>query len=202
MLTVVAKAISPLALSVLLAGAAHAALVTDDVTFSATDLTSVYGQSVPVDPVTGEFQITFDPTQTYTDDTSDITLLSLNITLGSSLSFDYSPTGNANGSADQLVVGGVEDGAAVIQDSPSTDDFYLHIDDFTTAPAFQQLGYTQTSVGSADYFYTAGTTGSVDVTPVTSVPEPAAWTLLLLGVGMTGAWLRTARRVHPKPAVA
>jgi hypothetical protein len=104
--------------------------------------------------VTGSFTITFDPTQTYTDDSTDITNTVLTgITSDSVFAFDYSPTGNANGAADELVVGGLNDGACcvLIDPSPIQNDFYLHILNFTTSPTFEQLGYT---ASSDTYFYT------------------------------------------------
>jgi hypothetical protein len=87
-----------------------------------------------------------------------------------------------------LVVGGVENGAAVVQFDPSTNDFWLFIKNFGTAPAFKQLGYSQTAVSDFNLFYTPdpGGTGSVTVTPLTSVPEPATWTLLLAGFAALG----------------
>jgi len=85
------------------AQAADAALVHDLVTFTASGFTSAFGEPVPTDPVTGSFTITFDPTQTYVDQTVGITLNSLNISLGSTLAFDYSPTANSHGDADELV---------------------------------------------------------------------------------------------------
>jgi hypothetical protein len=109
-----------------LTGGATAATVTDLVTFSATDFTCVASCPTPVDPVTGSFTITFDPTQTYTDETAGISLNSLGIALDSSLAFDYSPTsmGAVTGaSADELVVGGLADTVNKIQIEPSTNDF-------------------------------------------------------------------------------
>jgi hypothetical protein len=78
------------------AGGANAALVTELVTFSANTFQEYTypgytPASPPEDPVTGSFIITFDPTLTYNDST-DITLTSLNIDLGSALVFSYSPT--------------------------------------------------------------------------------------------------------------
>jgi hypothetical protein len=160
------------------AGAANAAVVHDLVTFSATDFSSSPpGETPPVDPVTGSFTITFDPTQTYTDSTAGITLNSLNIPLDSALAFDYSPTGSG---ADELVVGGLADGACCLTISPApSSDFYLHIITFTTNPTFQQLGYVE--AGGA-YFYTTDETGTVSVTPITpGVPEPSTWAMMLIG---------------------
>ena len=177
---------------------ANAAVVTDDVTFSAPFTSPNYGGGTgpgyttggtPVS-VTGSFTISFDPTQTYTDDTAGITNAALTGIISDSVfAFDYSPTGSLAG---ELVVGGLNDGACcvLIDPSPIQNDFYLHIPNFTTTPAFQQFGYT---TSSDTYFYTINGTagGSVTVTPVTppppSVPEPASFALLgtaLLGFGV------------------
>ena len=167
-------------------------LVNDLVTFTASGFTSAFGQPVPTDPVTGSFTITFDPTQTYVDQTIGITLNSLNISLGSALAFDYSPTGNTNGDADELVVGGLQAGAGSVYLSPTVyDDFYLHILTYSSTPTFQQVGYT-TSSATADtnYFYTDlpdSGAGSVTVTPITgSTPEPATWAMMLAGFAGLG----------------
>jgi hypothetical protein len=164
------------------AGAANAALVHDLVTFTANDFSVGAGPGpAPVDPVTGSFTITFDPTQTYTDSTAGIALNSLNIALGSAISFSYSPTATPSLLADELIVGGVSDGACCITIGPPVpdSDFYLHIYTFTANPTFQQLGY---AVAAGGYFYTAGETGTVSVTPISSgVPEPSTWAMMLAG---------------------
>jgi hypothetical protein len=104
-------------------GAANAALVHDLVTFTASNFETDVGSSpAPVDPVTGSFTISFDPTLSYTDETAGITLTpgSLNIALGSTLSFSYNaPTSMLP--ATTLVVGGISDGAQQVQFNPSTD---------------------------------------------------------------------------------
>ena len=123
------------------AGAASAAVITDTFTFTAAGFQSAFGQPVPVDPVTGSVTVTFDPTQTYFNQTAGITMNSLNLTLDSSaVSFNYSPTATSfsDGSAldaGELIIGGAELGAALVQISPTTqNDFYVHIDNAATAP--------------------------------------------------------------------
>ena len=178
------------------AGAANAALVHDLVTFSASDFTVGSGSDpAPVDPVMGSFTISFDPTQDYTDETAGITLDTLNIALGSALSFSYSTTGTFAGI---LVVGGINDGASSIIFNPSTDDFWLFINNYATTPSFKQLGYTQTSVSANNLFFTPdpGGTGSVTVTPITgSAPEPTTWAMMLAGFAGLGflGYRRTAK---------
>jgi hypothetical protein len=169
---------------------ASADTITDLVTFSATSFSggappSYTGGTAPVDPVTGSFTITFDPTQTYSDSTG-ITLNTLNISLGSSLAFDYSP------STGELVVGGSSDGAASVFLESGNPDFYIQILNFSSASTFNQLGYV-TEDGS--YFYSAiGTdAGSVSVTPeVSATPLPAALPLFASGFGVMGllGWRR------------
>jgi hypothetical protein len=174
------------------AQAADAALVHDLVTFTASGFTSAFGEPVPTDPVTGSFTITFDPTQTYVDQTVGITLDSLNISLGSTLAFDYSPTANSHGDADELVVGGLQAGADSVFLSPTVfDDFYLHIFTYSSTPTFQQLGYTTSSAtADSNYFFTDlpnSGAGSVTVTPITgTAPEPATWAMMLAGFASLG----------------
>jgi hypothetical protein len=180
---------------------AKAASVTDDVTFSASGFTSFpTGVTPPTDPVTGSFTITFDPTLSYTDLTtegSSITLGSLNITLGSALSFCYSPTAyTCSGSAfsaGELVVGGSNAGAATVIYGPgadTTNDFTLQLSSFTSSPVMTLLLYAQTSNDSTFF---DSSVGSVSVTPVVSAtPVPAALPLFATGLGALGlfGWRR------------
>ena len=172
---------------------ASAATVSDLVTFSATDFQTINAPA-PVDPVTGSFTLTFDPTQDYLNSTTGISLKSLNIALGSSLSFTYNHTN------DFLQVGGLFDGAGTIQIAPSTDDFFLQIFGLGAgAPTFNQLGYTQASFSSDNEFYTINQTGTVSATPSTvAVPEPSTWAMLLLGFAGIGF---LAYRRKSKPAL-
>jgi hypothetical protein len=175
-----------------LATGAYAANETFDVTFSASGFTSEFGQAVPVSPVTGEFQITLDPTMSYTDATAGISFVTpINITLGSALAFTYSPTG-ITGQSDpgELVVGGLANGAySILLTNPAADDFWLQIPTFFTTPTYQQLGYSQSAVEGENLFDThSADLGSVTVTPVipTGVPELSTWAMMLAGFGALG----------------
>jgi hypothetical protein len=175
------------------AAPANGGMMTYDVTFSANSFQVGAGSNpAPVDPVTGEFKITLDPTVSVVNDTADISLTSLNIALGSALAFTYNPAVDGSFSAGTLRVGGLYDGADAIQFDPSTNDFWLQIASFTTAPAFSQLGYTQTSVSSDNLFYTLNQTGSVDVTPL-ATPEPSSLCLASFGLALLG--IRSRRKV-------
>jgi hypothetical protein len=173
-----------------LATTARAAPQTFDVTFTAHGFTSEFGQPVPVDPVTGSFLIAIDPTQTYIDEQADLANFTINTPVAGGLSFTYSPTGvTGQSSPGELVVGGVFDGAFQVQINPPTDDFYLQIPNFFTAPTYQQLGYVQAAIGAENLFDThSDTLGSVTVTPVltSGVPEPSTWAMLLTGFGFFG----------------
>jgi hypothetical protein len=180
------------------AGGANAALVTELVTFSANTFQEYTSPgytpaSPPEDPVTGSFIITFDPTLTYNDST-DITLKSLNIDLGSTLVFSYSPMvatyPDNTFPAGTLRVGGVAgaggglNGSDVVNYAPSDSDFWLYIYNFNTTPAFEQVGYAQTST-DGNLYYTINESGTVEVSPYTA-PEPATWAMMLLGFAGLG----------------
>jgi hypothetical protein len=169
------------------AATANGGTMTYDVTFSANSFQVGAGSNpAPVDPVTGEFKITLDPTVSVVNDTADISLTSLNIALGSPLAFTYNPAQDGGFSPGTLRVGGLADGADSIIFNPSTNDFWLQIFSFATAPAFEQVGYTQTSVSDDNLFYTINQTGSVTVTPLVETPEPTSFCLASCGLALLG----------------
>lgn len=195
----------------LLPAAANAGVITENVSFSGNSFQVLGSGVAPVDPVMGSFTITFDPTMSYSDSTSGITLGSLNLILGSPFAFTYYGPGSTPPSGyhvGELVVGGTAGYTAgyestdLVQYSPATNDFYVQILDFATTPTLNQVGYAQVSAGN-NFYYTVNQTGSVSVTPVTpsnQVPEPS--TIAVLGAALLGfGWMRYRRqKVQGVPA--
>ena len=72
--------------------------------------------------------------------------------------------------------------------SPASNDFWLFIQNVSTAATFDQVGYSQTSVNGDNLFFTNDHTGSIGVTPVipSGVPEPSTWAMMLLGFAGLG----------------
>jgi hypothetical protein len=173
-------------------GTANASPISRTFNFTASAFTDIIGSATaPISTVTGSITVTFDPTVAETDDTTDIVLNSLNIALGSPISFDYF---NAS---DQIVFGGLQFGAAV--EGTGFDDFGAA---FTSAsadtPGFKSFLYRVT--GPLDGSAFEAETGSVTATPPvavtrppTAVPEPCA--LAVLTLGLSG--LAMVRRERP-----
>lgn len=116
----------------------------------------------------------------------------LNIALGSDISFSYNPSGTTPPvglSTGELRVGCLNFGADTIETSPATNDFWLFINNFTSAPTFGQLGYVQTADSNAagSFYFTTGATGTVAVKPV---PLPAGLWLLVSGLAGFGTMVR------------
>ncbi|MBN9061654.1 MAG: hypothetical protein BGP06_02215 [Rhizobiales bacterium 65-9] len=173
------------AIAALLISAApgRAAIISQNVSFTATGFAFINGVAPPVDPVSGSFNITFDNGVDYSNTTAGISLVSLNIALGSALAFNY------DSATDLLTVGGaapgpgLTDGPGSIQITPASNDFYLRISDFSTAAAaVQQLGYAQASFPDGYYYTPADAKTTLAFAPITSgVPEPSTWAMMLLG---------------------
>ncbi len=88
-----------------------------------------------------------------------------------------------------------------IATSTAGDNTYTYISE-TSAPASLSQSYFGLGYGGGSYFDPAGTnTGKLDTivfdtleVSVSYVPEPGAWSLMIVGVGLTGAMLRLAGR--------
>src|SRR5262249_880419 len=111
------------------ATSAKASLITETISFNASGFALIggIGNTPPVDPVFGSFTITFDPTVVVTNQTSGISLNSINITFADTLAFNVNPSG-------QLLVGGLANG--VLGTLAETNDFVLQINQIATNPTF------------------------------------------------------------------
>jgi hypothetical protein len=189
------------------AGAGHAGVVTKtyDVTFN-NFLDPYAGVTAPIAPVTASFTLTFDPTLSYSNDTTDITVNSLNVTSGSAIGFSTFTAPNDNL---YLSIGGINDGAGDV--IGGTNDFVLqlrfpdanHLD----TPSLPLCSDPFFSCGGLPTTYASGYTTianpqSVFLAKVASVavPEPATWAIMLTGLAGLGATLRMRRRSVPVTA--
>ena len=185
------------ALSVAAAAPAAADAVTYDISFSATGFAADGLVSTPVDPVTGEFAITFDPAKFYLNETAGVVLHSLAIALGSTPAFTYDPAQN------EFLLGGLIPGGGLIDSSKPNDDFSLDIHEFTTgAPVIESFLYMQKSRGTAEFEASSSSVQvAIVVGPVGApVPEPSTWVMLMAGfagIGALGRWRMTRT---PAPA--
>ena len=166
---------------------ANAALITVNVSFSVGG----FGPGAPVDPVIGSYSVTFDPDDgAVEDESSGASLNSLNIALDSPFVFTYIPA------SDFLIVGGSNGGAAAIQISPFTNDFFAGISDLTTMPALASFFYCQSGVPAFDCT-SEGTASLIDATiqiDEVQVPEPSALALFAVALGGVGFLARRRAR--------
>jgi hypothetical protein len=157
---------------------ANASLETITIDFTA----SGFQAGAPVDPVQGSVTLTLDTAVAVADQTTGITLNSLNLQLDSPIAFQYEPLALGN-SVDILEIGGLFAGAAGL----GYYDFGLQIRGLESgAPVFYDFGYTTSS-----YSQFGTNTGSITVTGLNSaVPEPPysmflglpLWFALLFGI--------------------
>lgn len=164
----------------LAAGGAQAAVITRTFSFSAEILPRA-GRVTPYDPFAGVFTVTWDNAQDYLDETSGLTVHSLSVPRGPGAAFSY------RASLDSLVFEGLN-GGAIFQ--TGVDDFILTIADASTADA--HIGLARYAIAGEQTAFNAGRTSF----STSAAPEPRAWAVLILGLGLVGARLR-ARRESP-----
>ena len=169
---------------------AHAATITRTYSFKMTDFSAFFpGSPAPVTPLSGSFTVTFDPSVAVYDATVGLTVHNVNLPIGGVFAFDYTPFG-------MLSLGGiVSPWDQVAAETFMTDDFYVGFFHPLTDPIAPSASYTRAGVNNA-WFSDAGVVTAIDGAP--AVPEPSAWSLLILGF----AGLGSALRRRPVSAVA
>jgi hypothetical protein len=163
------------------ATSAGASTITRTFTFSVSGFVDGNGVlTPPVDPVQGKVTVTWDPAVDVVGVTSGITLDSLNLALGSPISYDYETFSGV------LTIGGTQDNEGV---GDGTDDFNMIIKHAPSiAPTLYSFLYSQ----SPDVTYFVNTVDSVKTVSV-PLPEPATWVSLILGFGALGGVARRRR---------
>ncbi|HEX4156151.1 MAG TPA: PEP-CTERM sorting domain-containing protein [Acidobacteriaceae bacterium] len=174
---------------------AHASTITENLSFNLTGFVDVIDDAPPPDTtITGSITVTYDPSLTYDNDTTDIVVHSLTgVTVDSALGFSYYDG--------YLEFGGIQNDASYVD--AYTNDIVVSFDltnpsdptfvpcstpgyscgTYTGSSAVDASGYTVADSPDG-WFYGAQST-------VTTTPEPSS--LLLFGTGI-GALAGLARR--------
>ncbi len=128
-----------LVLMSLMAFQAQAGMTSYDFAFIASGFMP---SGAPVNPVTGSFTVTLDTDRIYSNETTGISLTSLNISLDSAIAFNYSPTFG------YLELGGESNGINHVTEG--TNDFVIVVlDPWTTTPDFEFFAYSQLGEATA-----------------------------------------------------
>ena len=173
-----------LAPAMLLPERALASSITRTYDFIVSNIHDQTGNNVPA-PVTqaiGSFTVSFDPTLgTIVNQTTGITVNSLNVTVGSPVAFSYNAA-----NTDELQIGGLDQGTGGLTEG--VNDFLLDIFDASGAtPFFGNFDYTilATTVATGQFSDFAADSRADGIVTVesTATPLPAALPLFTTGLG-------------------
>ncbi len=179
-------------LSLVLGSSVSAATITRTIHFNASDFYDIGGAGpAPIDPVHGRVTVTFDPAAgPVSDVTSGITLNGINLSVGSPLAFT-TQFDAVSGAYDAVFLGGSQNGAT--STGAGTADFVLGLLELSTAaPRIAELFYTVTGK-APDTYFARKVQGRVRPGEPCPVPEPATWTMMILGLSLLGAAARSRR---------
>jgi hypothetical protein len=171
------------ALQQILAAPVDAAVITRTYDFTVNNVHDQTRNNVPapINPVFGSFTVTFDPALgTIVNQTSGITVNSLNVTIASPIAFSYNAA-----NTDEVQIGGLDQGTGGLTDGVS--DFLLDIFDASgPQPFFGNMDYTifATTIATGQFSDFAADTradGTVTVVPTLAVTEPPMLVLFVVG---------------------
>jgi len=181
--------------------AANAVVISQTYAFTASGFTD-YGPHVglpaPFDVVSGSFTLTFDTAPgDQTDQSVGLVMNSLSMPVS-----DGSPNNPSDPTigwtyrvtSDSLAIGGMYQGVGTLsKGSFPNDDFYLSINDISTAPKFVNFSYASKTANA--FFKASDIAMTITSTSTSAAPEPASWALMLVGFGGAGSILRRRRKM-------
>jgi hypothetical protein len=177
------------------AGPASAEVVTRDFSLAASNFQNFSGDASPITDLSATFRLTYDEAASGFQG-APVSFKSIsngveNVGPFAAMPiFGYFPAGGMS-SFPRLGVGGALNGGNTLVNG--TDDFYFTFDASAVGATSAMLSFT--SVGHATPF----TTFNAVVTPIqisASVPEPATWGMMILGVGIVGGAMRRREKVR------